>query len=162
MAKRHVKPNDGDVKREPRISTFRQRDVWIEQLLAAKRLSDGAKLVAVRIALHLNINSGRCCPSIVKLAQGTGLVERHIPRVLALLERSDWLDIEHGSRGRGRANSFRLTTPEILTRESVFGTKENLTPETRKPDSGVSRTAMNSERGRGGAPRPLTRAGGGR
>jgi hypothetical protein len=164
MGKHYVKANADDVKRvrPAKISTFRQRDVWIEQLLAfdSEVLSASTKLVAVRIALHLNVDDGRCFPSVPTLAVGTGVGERHIPRVLAALQSSGWLIITRGG-GRGRANSFHLTTPAGINPDSgvrVSGT-ETLTPDAVNPDSGVTPTAKNSERGRGSAPRPLTRAG---
>jgi hypothetical protein len=163
-SKSHSTPRRRQARADPhpaKISTFRQRDIWIEQLLAAKELSHGAKVVAARIALHFNVSTGQCYPSIVRLAQGTGIGERHIPRVLAVLERSGWLGITRSRGGRGYANSFHLITPKTLTRESGFRTKETLTPETRNTDSGVTPTAKNSERGRGAAPRPATRGGAG-
>jgi hypothetical protein len=164
MGNHHLKPNNGDVKRVwPRraeIETFRDRDLWIERMLAADNevISPGAKLVAVRIALHLNVGSGQCYPSVPTLMTGTGFGERHMSRMLAALERSGWLGVRR-SGGRGHANSFHLMTPETLTQESGFTA--------RNPDSGVRETLTqespqqrsNSERGRGGAPRPATRGG---
>jgi hypothetical protein len=115
MSKRQAQP--------AKIERFLDRDVWIRAMLAIDNevLSASTKLVAVRIALHLNINDGRCFPSVQTLAEGTRVCERHIPRVLAALERSGWLAItrspgrQRGYGGRGRANSFRLMMPETLT-----------------------------------------------
>src|SRR6478752_3706608 len=119
MANNHLEPNDGNVKRakskrskrfdQKPISTFRQRDEWIGQMLSAddEALTAATKLVAVRIALHLNVKKGQCYPSVPTLAKGTNICARHIPRVLAVLERSGWLAI---TRSQGRSNSFLLKT----------------------------------------------------
>jgi hypothetical protein len=147
-----------------KISTFLQRDIWIGQMFSAD-LSLAAKVVAARIALHLNIDDGRCYPSVAALTKGTGVSERHIPRVFAALERSGWLAItrspgrEWGYGGRGHANSFRLMTPETLTQSQGLA-PETLTWSPLNPDTMSPQQRSNSERGRGLRPRaPLTRGG---
>jgi hypothetical protein len=128
--------------------TFRERDVWICQMLAVNPevLTAGAKLVMMRIAMHLHVADGRCFASIETLAKGTGLGERHIPRVLTALERSGWLAIKRSRGGSGYANSFCLMTPETLTPESVLqsGNTDSQVQKTLTPESPQQR--RNSER----------------
>jgi hypothetical protein len=142
------------------ISTFRQRDVWICQMLATDNevLSIGTKLVMVRIALHLNVKKGQCYPSVSTLAKGTGICERHVPRVLAALERTGWITV---TRSPGRSNSFLLKTPP--TPDSGVRGADNRTPDSGvTPDSRVRgpltpespKQRSNSGCGRGSAPRP--------
>jgi helix-turn-helix protein len=145
------------------ISTFLERDVWICQMLAtdSEVLTAGAKVLAARIALHLHVDGGRCFASLETLAKGTGVGLRHIPRVLAALERAGWLAVTRSRGGCGYANSFRLMTPKTVTPESLLqpGNSDSQVPKTVTPESPQQRG--NSERGRGSAPRPLTRAGAG-
>src|SRR5260370_5024017 len=139
-----------------KIATFRQRDDWIRRMLAAKGLSHGAKLVAARIALHLNVKKGQCYPSVPTLVKGTDICERYVYMLLADLERSGWLAI---TRSPGRSNSFQLKTPEPLNPSAGVGTPE---PQFRGPlNPSAPKQRSNSERGRGGAPRPATRGGAG-
>src|SRR5258708_29068017 len=69
--------------------------------------------------------------------------------LLADLERSGWLAI---TRSPGRSNSFQLKTPEPLNPSAGVGTPE---PQFRGPlNPSAPKQRSNSERGRGGAPRP--------
>jgi hypothetical protein len=180
MANSHLEPNDGNVKRakskrskrsdQKPISTFRQRDDWIGRMLAVdnEALSPAAKVLATRVALHLNINKGQCYPSVPTLAKGTGLCERYVYTLLADLERTGWLAI---TRSHGRSNSFLLRTPEPLNNSAGVGSPEPLnpsagvgTPEPQcrgplNPSSPKQRS--NSESGRGSAPRPARAGAGG-
>jgi hypothetical protein len=161
MSKRQTQP--------AKISSFRQRDDWIREVLAAESLSNAAARVAVRIALHLNVKKGQCYPSVPTLAKGTGLCERYVYMVLVDLERSGWLTVTHS---QGRSNSFQLKTPEPLNPSAGVSTSEPL-----KPSAGLStpesqfrgplnpsapKKRRNSERVGGAQPRaPLTRGGAG-
>jgi hypothetical protein len=95
------------------ISEFKHRDTWIRQLLAVDGgiLSAGAKVVGVRIALHLNVETGRCDPSIGELVAGTGMSESTVRRMIHGLEDGGWLLVDR-SRGR-HSNSFELHTPTL-------------------------------------------------
>jgi hypothetical protein len=113
-----------------RITTFKFRDAWIRALLADADLSDGTKIVGVRLALHLHVNSGRCNPAYLTLASGTGRYKRAAIRAIAALERGGWIKIDRGN-GRGRKNDFRLLTPaERVSPELPFESDERVTPET--------------------------------
>ncbi|WP_164937282.1 helix-turn-helix domain-containing protein [Bradyrhizobium vignae] len=95
------------------IKTFKDRNAWIELLFAANRDTLGAseKIVGARIALHHNVDTGQCNPSIGKLVFGTSLSESTVRRMIQNLERAGWLLVD---RTRGRhANSFELRAPTL-------------------------------------------------
>jgi hypothetical protein len=91
---------------DPRFpKTFRERDQWVGAVLASD-LPDVAVRVAVRIALHLNINTGRCDPTYATLTAGTGVPRRTLYRKIELLEAAGWIEVK-GTRGR-HANQYAL------------------------------------------------------
>jgi helix-turn-helix protein len=101
------------------IKTFKDRDAWIRLMLAidVATLSHGAKILGVRVALHLNVETGQCNPSMAMLAEGSGTSDSTVRRMLHELEREGWLGIDR-SQGR-HANSFELRTPTLSTGEGV-------------------------------------------
>jgi hypothetical protein len=97
--------------------TFKDRDDWIKMMLAvdANALSCTAKIVGSRIAMHHNIETGRCDPSIGMLVSGTGMSESTVRRAIRELEEAGWA---HVDRTRGRhSNSFELQTPTLSDME---------------------------------------------
>lgn len=95
------------------IKTFKDRDEWIKLLLAtdADALSCTAKIVAARVALHHNIETGQCNPSLGLLAAGTGMSDRNVRRMLRELEQKGWMRINQ-SRGR-HSHSFEFLSPTL-------------------------------------------------
>ena len=49
---------------------------WEQDVLANPQLTAAQKIVLTRLALHLNIKTGRCDPSVKTLATGVGMAER--------------------------------------------------------------------------------------
>jgi hypothetical protein len=99
-----------------KIETFPDRDNWMRLLLADDALSPSAKVVAQRLALHLNVKSGRCDPSLDRLAQGTGMSRSTMKRTLQDLDKAGWIGIRRSSGGRslsghGYCHSFEFLTP---------------------------------------------------
>lgn len=95
------------------IKAFADRDDWLKLLLAvdSDALSSSAKVVAIRIALHHNVESGQCNPTIGRLALGTGMSESTVRRMIRELEEAGWLGVD---RTRGRhSNSFDLRAPTL-------------------------------------------------
>jgi Helix-turn-helix domain len=91
--------------------TFLDRDNWMRAVLASD-LPDAAVRVAIRIALHLRVNGGRCDPSYVTLAAESHVAERSVYRLVALLEHAGWIVIQ---RTRGRlSNQYILLNPAQL------------------------------------------------
>jgi hypothetical protein len=100
------------------IKTFKDRDDWIKLLFAVDcaTLTHGAKVLASRIALHHNIDTGQCNPSMVMLTAGTGMSERTVRRMLAELTVSGWIRVDRTS-GRYR-NSYGLIVPATLATDA--------------------------------------------
>jgi hypothetical protein len=93
--------------------TFKDRDEWIAAMLADVDLSWRAKVIATRIALHHNVKTGQCDPSMVGLAAGCGVSENTVRSTIKVLEASGWLKVDR-SRGHHR-NAFQLLAPTLQT-----------------------------------------------
>jgi hypothetical protein len=93
--------------------TFKDRDEWIAAMLATpERVLDWReKAIAIRIALHHNINTGQCDPSIIGLATGCGVSGNTIRSAIKALEKSGWVGVDR-SPGRHR-NAFQLLAPTL-------------------------------------------------
>jgi hypothetical protein len=78
------------------IKTFRDRDDWMERLLQIKasELSGAAKLVAVCIALHLDLETRRCDRSSELIADELGMDGRSVRRMIRKLEDAGWIDVD--------------------------------------------------------------------
>ncbi|MFH0295672.1 helix-turn-helix domain-containing protein [Bradyrhizobium sp. 31Argb] len=110
--------------------TFKDRDDWIRLFLAAdgEVLSCTAKIVGTRLALHHNIETGRCDPSLTELASGTGMSDRNVRRMLRELEQTGWARVQ--SRGYHRSNSFELCVPEKELDRTGLSGQTDLRPDT--------------------------------
>jgi hypothetical protein len=92
------------------IATFKDRDDWIEWLFAAD-LSLAAKVAGGRIALHHNIKTGQCNPTIGKLMLGTLMSDSSVRRAIRELETEGWVRVD---RTLGRhSNSYELLAPTL-------------------------------------------------
>jgi hypothetical protein len=92
------------------IKTFRDRDEWLELLLAAG-VSLGTKVVGSRIAHHHNVETGQCNPNIETLVLGTGISQSSVRRHVGELEIAGWLRVD---RTVGRySNSYELRVPTL-------------------------------------------------
>jgi hypothetical protein len=96
-----------------KVKTFRDRDDWLRLLLAADELCPGAKVVGARVALHRNVETGQCNPTIGKLVLGTSMSESTVRRMIDELEVKGWIRV-HRTRGR-HSNSFELRAPTLST-----------------------------------------------
>ena len=113
-----------DKSRTHTIKTFRDRDEWVKLVLAAEgdTLSAPARNVAIRIAFHHNIETGRCNPSVAQIAAGSGMSDRNVRRMLREIEQAGWMVVNQSSGGRRssktyNSNSFELRVP--LTRTDM-------------------------------------------
>ena len=88
--------------------TFLDRDNWMRAVLAAD-LPDAAVRVAMTIALHLRVNTGRCNPSYPTVAADSHVSERSTYRLVDLLEHRGWIAI---TRTSGYGNQYTLATPD--------------------------------------------------
>src|SRR5262245_54893765 len=86
--------------------TFKERDDWMRAVLASD-LPDAAARLAVRIALYLQVTTGRCNPSYATLAAESHVAERSVYRLVALLEHRGWIAVQR-TGGRGNAYNYVL------------------------------------------------------
>jgi hypothetical protein len=85
--------------------TFLDRDNWMRAVLAAG-LPPVVRVVAVRIALHLHVDSGKCDPGYDALAAELGMSKRSIIRIVAMLEHTGWIEVARP--GHHQPNRFFL------------------------------------------------------
>ena len=89
-------------------------------------LSHVAVRVAVRIGLHLHVESGQCNPGVGTIATGSKVSERSVYRQLARPEQAGWIRIESGG-GRERSNHYALKYPD----KAASGFNPPINPDTR-------------------------------
>lgn len=82
------------------------RSKWIEGVLADATLTTAARCTAVRLAMHLNLESGRLNPSMDTLADGTGQKRRAVAGHITALETQGWIR-RISTQGR-HSNSYEL------------------------------------------------------
>lgn len=100
------------------VRDVRARSEWMEGLLADPALADSAKVVALRLALHLNLATGRCDPSVERLAKGSGRQVRAVYSTISLLEQAGWIR-RTGRKGR-HSNQYALSRPATLHDSAGF------------------------------------------
>jgi hypothetical protein len=88
--------------------THADRFRWEQDVLANPQLTAAQKIVLTRLALHLNIKTGRCDPSVKTLATGAGMAER---TVQATLSRAETLGIIERAIGGGRTRTTSSLHP---------------------------------------------------
>ena len=103
--------------------------------ILASGLRPAATRVAARLIEHHNVKSGRCDPSIGRMAEDLQLAERSVRRAIDELVTAG-LVRRHVNRGRGHSNSYELNL-EAMSAMGLAGAPQNRTPESAKPDSGV-------------------------
>jgi Helix-turn-helix domain len=90
--------------------THADRFRWEQDVLANPQLTAAQKIVLTRLALHLNIKTGRCDPSVKTLATGAGMAERTVQATLSRAETLGLLKRAIGG-GRTRTTSYTLISP---------------------------------------------------
>jgi len=89
-------------------ATFLERDNWMRALLAARLLPHATARVALAIAMHLHVESGRCDPRYKTVSKASGVSERSVFRHVELLVRAGWIALD---RKTGFSNQHFLLTP---------------------------------------------------
>ncbi|MET4034945.1 MULTISPECIES: helix-turn-helix domain-containing protein [unclassified Bradyrhizobium] len=152
-------------------TTFLERDNWLRAVLASD-LPHVAVRVGAAVALHLHVKTGRCDPSFAGIATDTGMSERSIYRLVALLEHRGWLTTQRtGGRFRNQyilrnpdkvASGFNHdTTPSGFddTNPDTAPSGSTLTESTSNPDTTVAdkkrRTTKKERRGKSQTQAPL-------
>jgi hypothetical protein len=103
---------------EERRRRGRERHVWQERIAAGEGLSAAFRLLAIRLSMHKNLDTGRCFAGYQTLADETLTTIRSVMRQVATLERLGWIAVTRGG-GSGKANEYRLLIPE--TTETMTG-----------------------------------------
>ena len=96
------------------------RMAWMERLLASD-LSDRAKVVGTRLALHHNDKTGRCDPSLDRLVAGVSKARSGVHAALVELAEGGWIEIEsRGREGGGRGtNVYRLRFTDRVSEQAA-------------------------------------------
>jgi biotin operon repressor len=92
---------------------------------------------------HLNAETGRCDPSIARLAEETGLSERSVKSAVEELRRSGWWQIGQGC-GRGYTNSY-FPDLEKVKHASPIRPRKGEPPFTIAPPEKVKRSVKKGE-----------------
>src|SRR5829696_2537936 len=81
----------------------------MSEVMALADLGDGEFRTLMLLAHHANEQTGRCFPSVARLAEETGTDRRTVQRRLRALEQHGHLErIAHQEGGRGYATDYRL------------------------------------------------------
>lgn len=120
-------------------------------LLMSLTLRPAARLVGAQLVDHHNLETGRCDPSIERLAQLTKMTVRSVSRALGQLEKAGLVErLTHGSYGH--RNAYRLNWTGLGAMASAAqargemmnepDSQPNRTRESTEPDSGVRQTLI--------------------
>jgi hypothetical protein len=105
-----------------KIGSIEDRQNWIAAMILDSRLGDRDKVVLTRLALHLNLETGRLDPSMDLLALETSLSDnqasgrRMARRCIAWAEKLGWIERtgRHAGYRFNRSNSYRLRIPKDI------------------------------------------------
>ena len=119
-------PISDERNRALRQKRFKARQAWIDDLHRRPKVTLCEKLVGTRLALHQNLATGACFPSVTTLSAETGIPERSVYRALDGLKCHGRIGVQSG--GRGRANHYFLIPPTPDKASGVPLTQRHLTP----------------------------------
>jgi hypothetical protein len=92
----------------------------MEAVLADREFTHAQKTILTRLALHLNLKTGRLDPSIKTLAGGAGVTQRAAQTALAKAQALGWIR-RHVGGGGGNTNSYSLLPKPIDAAETLHG-----------------------------------------
>lgn len=87
-----------------------ERYKWMEDILTDTSLGYGDKAVALRLALHQNLKTGRCNPSVQTIAAGVGMRARNAQYKLRNLEQGGWIERRMGGGGPRGTTQYDLVS----------------------------------------------------
>ena len=94
-----------------RAAKARAHFAWQAMAVARKDLTSAFKSIAWVLALHRNVDSGRCDPSFKTLGDESGTSESTAKRAIARFERLGMIAVERTAGGNNHSNHYRLTMP---------------------------------------------------
>jgi hypothetical protein len=108
---------------------------WQNAVFADASLSQGAKVVAVRLINHLNLRQdgkdgrpnplfGLCNPAVDTIATATGMTRRGVQLIIARLIAGQWIDREV-MRGRMHSNRYRFRLDMVPDQQQAGPEPEN-------------------------------------
>jgi hypothetical protein len=105
------------------IADVRDRDRWITAMMLDAELTARDQTILTRLALHLNLKTGRCDPSVGLLAMEVSIrgadPERAARRSLAKSEKRGWIrrTPRHGgdAKRQSQTNNYALAIPDWAT-----------------------------------------------
>jgi hypothetical protein len=83
---------------------------WLIAVIADPRLTAAQKNVATRLVLHFNGKTGRCFPSVARLAAGCAMTRQGVQKALGVLKDRGLVDYPD-IRGRGHTRQYLLLMP---------------------------------------------------
>src|SRR5262245_47375049 len=109
----------------------RARYAWMAAVLTAPDFTGTEKAVLQCLAMHRNDQTGRCDPSIDRIARGSAVSARTVKRTLAKAARLSWIDRDVGG-GRRITSRYRLKPPNMVAtgEKTVTGVSSFVEPET--------------------------------
>jgi hypothetical protein len=127
-----------------KISSTQDRHNWIKAMMLDARLGDRDKTVLTRLALHLNLKTGRCDPTLDLLALETSLpgseqsARRMVRRCLERADELGWIERtgRHSGSRLNRSNSYRLTIPKDIRPDKFDTSSGQIEGVVRTPESG--------------------------
>jgi hypothetical protein len=128
------------------ITKTQHRHRWIEAMMLDRRLSERDRLILCRLALHLNLKTGRCDPAVGLLAMEVSLggsedvAQRMARRSLSSAEKLGWIERVHRHGGGSRhnqSNSYSLAIPADIKAMLTAAQREEYdqTPGSARSDS---------------------------
>jgi hypothetical protein len=93
---------------DPLKVAYRDRMAWMEDVLADPALSNGEKVVAMRLALHKNVRTSRCDPGIETISKGVAMRSRNVQYTLGRLEERGWIRRRMGGHGPRNTTQYDL------------------------------------------------------
>jgi hypothetical protein len=87
---------------------YRARFDWMAEVLADPTLTNGEKVVAMRLALHKNVKTARCDPSIQTIADGVAMGRRNTQYTLSRLEEKHRVKRRVGGQGPRQTTQYEL------------------------------------------------------
>jgi hypothetical protein len=93
---------------DDRKNAWRDRQTWMEDLVADGSLSRGELAVGMCLAFHKNLQSGQCNPSLERIAMRAGMKVRNAQYALARLEKKGRIRRHMGGHGPRNSTQYEL------------------------------------------------------
>jgi len=96
-----------------RKDAYRERQSWMEDLIADGTLSRGELAVGMCLAFHKNLSSGQCNPSLDRIAKRTGMKVRNAQYALGRPEKKGRIKRHMGGHGPRNSTQYELLRVQV-------------------------------------------------